>query len=337
MNTYSLVHLPDHSVMQGLAAAVARDRATTAELLAYLAEVDARRLYLRSAYPSMFAYCVGELRLSEEVAYKRIQAARAAREFPAIFHAVAEGRLHVSAVVLLGPHLTAETAGELLDAATHKTKAEIERLIAHRFPRPELPTQVRVIPTPAPPAATPQLDPDPVVPSATGRVSLPASRPKVTPVAPQRFALQLTMSQSTHDKLRRAQELLGHQIPSGDMAEVFDRALDALIEQLEKRKLAATSRPRQSQRRSSANPRYIPASVKRAVWERDAGRCTFMSGAGRRCEARARLEFDHVLEVARGGLATVENIRLRCRAHNQYTAERAFGAAFMRHMIAASP
>jgi hypothetical protein len=41
------------------------------------------------------------------------------------------------------------------------------------------------------------------------------------------------------------------------------------------------------------------------------------------------LEFDHVQEVARGGQATVDGLRLRCRTHNQFTAERTFGAEFM--------
>ena len=159
-------------------------------------------------------------------------------------------------------------------------------------------------------------------------------------MAPARFALQVTIDQRTHDKLRRAQELLGHQVASRDLAGVLDRALDALIAQLEKRKFAATSKPRasagQQTPRTSSNPRYIPAQVRRAVRQRDGDRCTFVSHTGRRCEARARLEFDHVHEVARGGAASVENVRLRCRAHNQYTAECAFGAGFMHDKRAAA-
>ena len=150
-------------------------------------------------------------------------------------------------------------------------------------------------------------------------------------MASQRFALQVTVGQRTHDKLRYAQALLGHQIPSGDLAEVLDRALDALIGQLEKRTFAATDRPRPGRRRSAAAGRQVPAHVKRAVWERDGGRCTFASGAGRRCPARTLLEFDHIDEVARGGRATVPGMRLRCRAHNQFGAERTFGIGFMSH------
>ena len=125
MPRFLLSHLSDHTLLRDLASLIARERATTAELLAHIAEVDARQLYLPAAYPSMFAYCVGELRLSEDAAFKRIKAARAARRFPAIFEALAAGRLHLSAVVLLAPHLTEETVDELLVAATHQSKSGI--------------------------------------------------------------------------------------------------------------------------------------------------------------------------------------------------------------------
>ena len=130
MNSYSLSHLGDRALLRGLAALVAQDRITTAALLAHLAEVDARRLYLPAAYPSMYSYCVHELGLSEEAAFKRIHAARTARRFPALFAALAEGRLHLSGVVMLAPHLTPQNSEELLAAAAHRSKAGIERLLA---------------------------------------------------------------------------------------------------------------------------------------------------------------------------------------------------------------
>ena len=302
----------------------------------------------------MYAYCVGELRLSEDATWKRLQAARAARRFPALLPAIAEGRLHLAAVCLLAPHLTEGNADELITAAVHKSKGEIEQLLAHRFPRTEVLPLVVGLPAavpqpsvqPAPgqvevsapgieaadqpgPEPKPQPAPGQVGPPALERIEVPAPRARVAPLAPQRFTLQVTIGQETLEKLRHAQALLGHQLPSGEIAQVLDRALDALISQLEKRKFAATSRPRGDRRRTSQNPRHVPAEVKRTVWERDGGRCTFVSDGGKRCPARARLEFDHVEPVARGGLATVAGIRLRCRAHNQYDAEQVYGAGFM--------
>ena len=145
----SLSQLSDSLVEQHLRALVARDRHLTAALLAHLAEFDARKLYLPAGYASLWAWCVGELHLSEDAAAKRIHAARAAREFPAILELVADGRLHLSAVSLLAPHLTAQNAGELLAAATHRSKADVQLLLASHAPRPDVPTRVTPLPSPA--------------------------------------------------------------------------------------------------------------------------------------------------------------------------------------------
>jgi hypothetical protein len=335
MSRYALSHLSDSTLLRDLKSLVARDRTTTAELLAHLAEVDERKLYLLAAYPSMYAWCVGELGLCEQAAFKRIRAARAARQYPAIFPAIAEGRLHLSAVVRLAGHLTPDNAGGLLAAAAHKNLAELEKLLAERFPQPDVATRLEAL------AGNPvlqQLSSRTVAPDERGNFDLaPAAveplspRPRVVPLAPARYVLQVTLAQRTHDKLQHAKALLGHAVPSGDLAEVLDRALEALIEKLERRKCATASRPRATAPRRSNDPRHIPAAVRREVWAHDGGRCTFVSDAGHRCGERVRLEFDHVEPVARGGRATVAGLRLRCRAHNQYEAERVFGAGFMAH------
>ena len=347
MNRYSLTHVPDPVLLRDLRSLLARERATTAELLAHLAEVDARKLYLPAGYPSMFAWCVEELRLSEDSACKRIRAARTARQFPALFAMLADGRLHLSALVMLAPCLTAENADGLLAAATHRSKAGIEQLLAERFPQPDLSMRIEALAAastidlsapglmndcvPDDRLTTGQIDAS----SAPGRMKFAGDEPspgtvhpRLAALAPGRYGVQFTVGQGTYEKLRHAQALLGHSVPSGELAEVFDRALDALIVRLEQRKFAATTRPRRPQR-TRGNARHVPAEVRRAVWERDGGRCTFASDSGHRCEARTRLEFDHVEPVARGGKATVAGIRLRCRAHNQYAAECAFGAGFM--------
>jgi len=339
---YSLSHLSDESLLRALIALVAQDRTTTAELLAHIAEVDERKLYLPAGYPSMYLYCVDAFHMSEQTAYKRIFVARAARRFPAIFTAVAEGWLHLSAVVLLAAHLTEANADELIGAATHRTKAGVEKLLAERFPQSDLLSWVEAIPTPGsdsgpdpdpdPPCSgnvTHQLSPGKVDASSISRPGV--DRGPVKPLSSQSFALQVTIDRQMHDDLRYAQSLLGHQVRAGDLTEVLRLVLKAAIRQLEKRKFAATAKPRPGHKRPSTNPRHIPAHVRRAVWERDQGQCTFVSETGHRCPATEPLEFDHALEVARGGEATVEGVRLLCRAHNQHAAERTFGSEFMRH------
>jgi 5-methylcytosine-specific restriction endonuclease McrA len=152
---------------------------------------------------------------------------------------------------------------------------------------------------------------------------------KVKPVSSDRFRIEIVVDRSTHDKLRYAQELLSHSVPTGDVAQLLERALDALIAQSEKRKFHATARPR-VHRVPSHSDRYVPAQVCRAVWKRDGGQCTFVGRDGHRCGERWKVELDHIVPVARGGRATMESMRLRCHAHNQYEAERVFGREFMR-------
>jgi hypothetical protein len=149
------------------------------------------------------------------------------------------------------------------------------------------------------------------------------SQPTVVPLAPERYKVQLTISRETHEKLRRVQDLLRHAIPTGDPAEIFDRALTLLLQDVERRRCAATSSPRQP-RRATDGSRHIPAAVKRAVWQRDNGQCAFVGRHGR-CAERGLLEFHHVQPYAAGGAATVANIQLRCRAHNEYEASLFFG------------
>jgi hypothetical protein len=144
-------------------------RHLTAALLVHLGEVDARRLHASWAYSSLFGYCVGALGFSEDEAYKRIAAARVARKFPGVLELVQAGRLHLTGLLLVAPHLSPENPMELLGAACDKTKREIEKLIAERFPRPDVPASVRHLPTASPGAAGSMsgLHRSPAAPSAT--------------------------------------------------------------------------------------------------------------------------------------------------------------------------
>jgi hypothetical protein len=129
MRDYSLTHLSDTVLIGDLVDLIRQERGTMASVLAHIAEFDARKLYVPLGYSSMLAYCVEELRLSEDAAYKRIQAARAARQFRVLFAELAEGRLHLTAVCLLAPHLTPENAEELIRGAAYRRQCEIQDLL----------------------------------------------------------------------------------------------------------------------------------------------------------------------------------------------------------------
>jgi 5-methylcytosine-specific restriction endonuclease McrA len=149
-------------------------------------------------------------------------------------------------------------------------------------------------------------------------------RAVVAPLASDRYLLRVTLSAAALARLDRARDLLRHVLPGGDPAAIVDRALTVLVEQLEKSRRAAVVRP-QARPGATTSRRYVPASVRRAVWARDEGQCAFV-GADGRCRETGWLEFHHVVPFARGGPTTIQNLELRCRAHNAHEAELEFGA-----------
>ena len=334
MTLSSLAQISDQDLLTRVTQLAAEEREATALLIAHLAELDARRLFLAEGYSSLFTYCTEALHLSEHAAYSRIEAARAARKFPALLEMLGEGSLTLTTVGLLGPHLTAENHQDLLDKARFKSKRAVEELIAGLCPQPPVPAIVRRLPAARPrlehqavDGAQPVLNTQETAEAATA-VALAArparERATITPLAPERYKEQFTARAETYEKLRQAQALLRHQVPDGDLDEIVDRALTALIEKLAREKLAATERPRRG-RPTAPGTRHIPAEVKRAVWLRDGGRCAFVGAKGRRCNEIGFLEFHHAKPYAVGGASTIDNLQLRCRAHNGYEADLYFG------------
>ena len=293
-STAALVGLSDDDLVDRVKGLAASERRATVALIRSLVEFDTRRLYLREGCSSLFTYCTQVLHLSEGSAYNRIETVRAARRYPQVLDALEQGDVTLTAIRLLAPHLTSANHREVLAAARHKSKHEIQELVASLSPRYAAATIIRHL---------------------TG---------VVTPVAPDCYELQVMLTRETHDKLRRAQTLARHAVPDGDLGTILDRALTLLVEDLERRKFARAAAPRPSQGESNASGRHIPAAVKRAVWQRDEGRCAFLGRTGR-CRETAFLEFHHVDPYAAGGAATSDNIQLRCRAHNQHEARIFFG------------
>jgi hypothetical protein len=414
MNTNILLTasaLSDQELLRRLERLAGNEREASAELVAHLAALDSRpSLFAAQGYGSLFRYCTQALRLSEDAACNRIDAARACRRFPLILDLLASGSLSLTSVRLLGPHLTAENHESVVAKARDRRRREIEALVAELAPRPDIPSTVRKVPCrnatrqpatcpgvapglppcptttrqpatvpphPSAPGASPAPDAAPAlrpcsasgpgpamasVASAGGAAPAPSpSAPPATPrpivqaSAPERYYVRFTIGQGTHEKLRRLQALLRREIPDGDPGAIFDRALTMLLEKVEKTKLAAVDRPRPPRPihpETDTNPpirpaadtrgrkpgvpsrpvpptplsRTVPREVKREVWRRDAGQCAFVSSTGRRCTEGTFLEFHHVQPHAKRGPATVANISLRCRRHNQYEAELIFGS-----------
>jgi hypothetical protein len=275
-----LQSISDDELLHRLAQLLAQSRRSEVDLVTHIAEVDERRLYAREACPSMYAYCTQVLHLSEAEAYLRITTGRAAREHPVLLTMLGDGRLHLSGIAKLVPHLTSENRDELLRRACHRSKREIEMLLAQLFPRPDAPTVVRKLPErrPCPPApnppSEPQLRPGGVEPQ---QVPAPPRVSVIEPLAPARYKVQFTADAELQEKLERLRSLMRTQVPDGDLATIIEQAVTEKLERLESRRFAQTKKPRKSLADSdtSRRSRYIPAAVRRAVAERDGKQCYY--------------------------------------------------------------
>jgi hypothetical protein len=347
----TLTTLSDDALLRRLAELLGQSRRVEAEVVAHIGEVDARRLYAREAMPSMFEYCVEMLHLSEAEAYLRITVARASRAHPILLEMLADGRLHLSGIAKLAPHLNLENRDGVLARAAHRSKRQIEDLVADLAPRPDVPTLVRKVRQPV------QLRPDGVEAAPASPVAEAASTPAlplpalqvpalqepqvpgpprpaavVQALAPGRYRVQFTASAALCRKLERLRDLMRASVRDGDLATLIDGAVSEKLARLEARRFAQTGSPHKSLDSASTSPRsrYVPAAVRRAVYQRDGGRCGFVDEGGRRCAARSRLEFHHRRPFGHGGDHDPGNLGLMCRTHNAYLAEVDYGRERMR-------
>ncbi|HET6897730.1 MAG TPA: hypothetical protein VFK70_05255, partial [Vicinamibacteria bacterium] len=195
-----------------------------------------------------------------------------------ILEHLASGALSLSTVRLLRPHLTPENHEAVLAAASGRTRQEILEQIARLAPRPDVPSTVRKLPAVTVPA--------PSAPTATSAASEPeasiltppARRPIIEPTSPERYRVQFTVGKETHDRLRRLQALLRREIPNGDPAAIFDRAVTLLLEKVEKEKIGATQKPRPiSPGTDRSRSRHTPNESKRVAWRQERGQCGFVA------------------------------------------------------------
>ncbi|HVR18815.1 MAG TPA: HNH endonuclease signature motif containing protein, partial [Polyangiaceae bacterium] len=269
---------------------VGSHREITAKLVAHLGEIEERRLHLVAGFSSMFDFCQKKLGLSEGEAFRRILAARLGRRFPVIHSFLASGIVNLSTLELLREKLTPENHSELFAAVAGKSKREAQAFLATRFPRPDRPSSIR-------------------------------SFSELEPLSEGRFRVEFTAGDELRRKLERCRDLMSHANPSRDLGVVIERAVDLLLLDLERKRLGRTKRPRSPQTAGAARTSRVRSAVRREVFERDGAQCTYVAEDGRRCESRTFLELDHAEPKAVGGSDEAQNLRVRCRAHNQLWAE----------------
>jgi 5-methylcytosine-specific restriction endonuclease McrA len=266
---------------------------------------------------------------------------------------------------MLGPHLTRENHREVLARAKHRTKKELASLVRVLAPLPAVPARIEALgPVPRGVIATNPTWAEQVASFCPVRELTPGDRPrdwvadseagtevpKIPGVPelpaparitePLRYKVQFTATEEHVNLLERAAALLSHSEEPNGIEEIHLRALRELVERLEKRRFGAPksqpavptpsppskpSKPSKPSTREARRSRHIPARVRRAVFERDGARCTYVDVTGQRCGDTHHLEFHHLLPFAHGGEHDPANLTLRCTEHNALAAESDFG------------
>ena len=434
-----MAHLSDDELHANTRRLVGKTNQLFAALLAHLGEVETRGIHRTRRCASLYTYCIYELRFSEDAAARRSAAARLVKEFPPLFDAVANGELHLTGLLMIGPHLTRENHVEVLGRAKFRTKKELGRLVRELSPLPQvsdcigpigpLPQQaprnptweeyvtslapkVRELPIGERPsdwdgeaelADAHARDATIEAEAAEGEAELPEREtvpvgpvphdlPPVT--GPQQYQVQFSTVEEHAHLVERAKGLLARTRPGVTLGELHLEAMRLLVAALEKRKFAVTDRPRPcakalqdlepATRRRHGNQtpedhaatrqrgaqtkdahgttrqrgdqtretrkmrreretaprqrsRYIRASERRSIYERDAGRCTYVDTRGERCCETRYLELHHLHPFAKQGANLASNLTLRCAAHNALAAEEDFGLERMAERRAATP
>ena len=238
-----------------------------AEVIAYLVEVDERRLDRVHACSSLWDFCTRKLGMSEGEAHRRIAAARTVRRFPQALGYIERGEIHLCALYALRKHLTNDNVDELLREASGKSTREVEEMVAARFPRPDVPTCVEPIATHVPLSPVSALsvathsDAVPAWSLSLAASPAPEPRPRVEPLSATRYRIEVTVSATTKETIDRIKDLMRHRNPAGDLGIILDASLALLLAQMEKERLGKTRRPRRRKPAETPNACVSSAST----------------------------------------------------------------------------
>jgi hypothetical protein len=293
---------------------VAEERKLTTKILWHLHEIQCRRLYAEKGYGSLFEYAVQSLGYSDAAAGRRIAAMRLLVEVPEIEPALEKGKVSLSTLSTIQHFIqrkeepvSREEKKELVFALQGKSRRECEKELA-------------------------RLDPVAAMPVEKERV-----------LSPTQTEIRFVADDSLIEKLKAIRELDAHVQKDPTYLELFHRMADLVLNELDPRakKPAPPAEPEVSSQkvaitqttREPSKTRYIPESLKREVWKRDQGLCTYQSPDGKRCKSRFALQIDHKIPLAWDGKTELANLQLLCRTHNQFKAIQQFGEEKMRPFL----
>lgn len=295
----SLKKQTDVALIERLERLTAREKKTTAEILEVIKEVDARKLFLKMGFTSLFAYLTEGLGYAPASAQRRIESARLLCEIPGISKDLAEGSLNLTQVSMLASGLKKRNVPvgskkEIIERIKEKNITETQKILARDLDLPVLQFE------------------------------------KTRTQRDDSIRLELTFTSDQMKILKRVKDLISHSKPNPTWAELFELLGEEFLERkdpLKKRGVnarafappdisssAAEAAPDQS---ACVKRGSLSQALRRRVFQRD--RCCQWRDpmTQKSCGSTFQLQVDHVQPVWASGSDDLLNLRLLCSVHNQ--------------------
>lgn len=293
-----LSDLTDSELENNLRTLVFRERNLLHEALLHIQEVDLRKLYLRRARPNLWEYLTLDLRMSPGSAQRRIDASRLAEEIPQTFDLIAKGSIHLSQIAIMQKGLRQKK---------EKVSLEEKRALLRKLENISL------------------RETEKIVAESLGLHCI--RKTKVTPQADGTARLAITVKQETWANLERCRHLMAHKMPGADYGEIVDSLCSYYLEENDSGADPFTSESEVPPRHDTAE---ISQKLREYIFRRDKS-CRYRDPeTGRVCASTFQLEIDHIEMRCHGGDHHPDNLRLLCRAHNQFVAEEKLGENYRR-------
>jgi hypothetical protein len=347
MNTAKITLIQDmsnHEITQSIDRTFKNERQLQADFLVLLSEISSRRLHIHLGYSSLMVYCVEHFGLTEFSAYKRMQIARAAKNYPGLIEAIRNNETNLTVAAMIAPQLKRETAAEQMKQCAGKSKGQVKKIIAGWNPQPDVKESIRHMkpsggipkaetslenPAPAPNSKVSHQNFDDFFSEPNTNAPTKKSKEEMKPLSAESTSIRFCINAKTEEKLKRAQELLGKE----SMADVFDRALDALlqikdpIKREERRAKKAQGKTADTAQKEDKKiiPAVITPKLKDRVLTRANHQCTYVSPEGKRCCERRNLEVEHIRPRGKDGSNSDSNLTILCKSHNLYRAQLHYG------------
>ena len=331
LQSFSDPELLDHT-----SSLVASEREDALRVLQCLSEIESRQLHLKMGYGSLFDYCTSALGYSSSAAGRRIQAARCCARFPVLYAMLERNEVTLSTVSQISGFLDQRNSDDLLLRIRGKSQREVESIVAEHKPITLASDRTRTVVVRVPAAArstpaSPLFQVSNEV-EACEKNDYSRNGSDQSESVEKRVLITFAVSPEFMEKLARVRAIAWHRLPlRASFVQIFEFLVDEYLERhyparkqkRREKRLGASARV--AEQTAPPGKRYIPATLRDQVFERDRGECTFAGPTGNRCGSTHALQVDHIVPVALGGASTLDNLRLLCGKHNRLEAERLLG------------